>query len=132
MSKPCNVYIIGHQHPVYGDAVKVGITSNLGARLASLQTGSCEPLCIFFTAMLPNKEAAARIERQFHDYFHDYRLRGEWFSMPPDRAMFMLGNLLSDVIDARPAFEPFHVADYDTQADWVNDWCTRMEARLPE
>jgi hypothetical protein len=140
MSKPCYVYIVGHEHATFGYAVKVGITEALGGRMASLQTGSCEDLTLFYAARMPERQMAARAESLFHEIFDDRRIRGEWFGFPPGQAMFNLGNIVSRLaqetaaldpsdIGIAAAFEPFHEADYDTRAEWVNDWTTREEER---
>jgi hypothetical protein len=131
MSGPCSVYIVGHEHPIFGYAVKVGISESVGSRIAGFQTGNCEDLILFFFATLPDRATAMRAESLFHEMFDDYAIRGEWFAMSPDRATFMVGNIISDLAVPIPsAFEAFHAADYDMRADWVNDWAVRYEEML--
>lgn len=54
--------------------VKIGFTTNLDKRLASLQGGNAEKLTVIRT-MDGDKET----ERVLHGYFADQRLHGEWF-----------------------------------------------------
>lgn len=96
--KECYVYIIGHEHATFGHAVKVGITKSIGGRLASLQTGSCESLRLFFSFKMPNRESAMRVERGFHTHFDDRCIRGEWFGMPPEGALMLLSFFVAEVL----------------------------------
>lgn len=60
------------------NAVKVGTSSNVPARLAALKTASPTPLCLLGTAIGDAKE-----ERRIHRDLAEYRLEGEWFSDHP-------------------------------------------------
>ena len=72
------VYFVSSK--VRGYPVKVGRTTNLlaAARLTQLQTGS-PYLLEFFAAV----EAPEEYERELHDQFAKYALRGEWFRRAP-------------------------------------------------
>lgn len=61
------VYVAG-----FGSYVKIGITTNLDSRMAQLQTP--EPMMVY--ALL---DGWAAEERELHERFSEYRLRGEWF-----------------------------------------------------
>jgi len=142
-SKPCWVYVIGHQHAVHGDVVKVGISANVEARLGGLQTGSCEELTLFFCARLPDRDTAKQTESLFHSFYDDRRLKGEWFALEPGQAMFGLGTIISEIgrhlylperfaeekarMGIDEALAPFRDADDETQALWVNDYVEREE-----
>lgn len=61
-----------------GQYVKIGSTSDLKARIASLQTANARPL-----TLLKYLECKDRFEteRQFHDVFYNRRVNGEWFDI---------------------------------------------------
>lgn len=61
------------------DAVKVGKTKNLKARIAQLQTGCAERL-----RLLGWVPGYTRQEKALHQYFSRYRLVGEWFHFVGD------------------------------------------------
>ena len=75
------------------DVIKIGFASNLGARIASLQTGNPE-LLVLVMSLLGSREE----EKQIHERFSSKRLRGEWFSLDAE-----LEEFLDDLIDARAA-----------------------------
>ena len=57
-----------------GSAIKIGHTSDLKKRLASIATGSAAPLKIICTI-----EGTPRHERAIHHDLAAFRLNGEWF-----------------------------------------------------
>jgi Meiotically up-regulated gene 113 len=57
-----------------GDAVKIGRTGNLAARLKALATGSAVVL-----ELLAAVPGGARLEARLHRRWRHLRLRGEWF-----------------------------------------------------
>jgi Meiotically up-regulated gene 113 len=57
-----------------GDAVKIGRTGNLAARLKALATGSAVAL-----ELLAAVPGGARLEARLHRRWRHLRLRGEWF-----------------------------------------------------
>jgi len=62
-----------------GDApIKIGCSTNVFGRLATLQTASPAPLGVVCT--LPGDRTT---EATLHRRFKDYRLKGEWFSPAP-------------------------------------------------
>ena len=73
------VYIIG-----FGSYVKIGITTNLDARMSQLQTP--EPVKLY--ALL---EGWAREEQTLHGRFAEYRTFGEWFEKKGDLAEWIDG-----------------------------------------
>lgn len=70
--------------------VKVGITNNLTARLASVQTGSPNRLCIVHAFAAPNREVARALEGGFHEHMGEKRLAGEWFDVEPMHAVAVI------------------------------------------
>jgi hypothetical protein len=67
--------------------IKIGRTvGKVGARMATLQTGSPEPLMLL--AAVPG---GASVERGIHERFADLRLRGEWFRREPTLLAFIEG-----------------------------------------
>tara|TARA_R110000822_G_scaffold27790_1_gene82643 strand:+ start:443 stop:862 length:420 start_codon:yes stop_codon:yes gene_type:complete len=134
MSKRCSVYIVGYEHPRFGNVVKVGLSEAVASRIGQLQTASVDALILHLEVSLPDRGTAKFVERKFHQTFEDVCIRGEWFGMNPGRAMFMLGNMVNSEVfagalgPAPEAFEAFHTVDRETQTDWVNDWCEREEA----
>ena len=69
------VYFIGPE----GGPIKIGITTNVGQRLESLQTGSPVKLKVHAVA-----RAGRSLERAYHRYFDERRLSGEWFELNKD------------------------------------------------
>jgi len=57
-----------------GGSIKIGISSNIEKRLASLQTGSPYKLKVLLTI-----KGSEKLEKEIHSKFAEYRLSGEWF-----------------------------------------------------
>lgn len=72
------VYMIG-QSPDMKGLVKIGTTSNLTHRLASLQCGSPVPLQVVWSV-----PGDAALERHLHRALMEYRKHGEWFDLGSD------------------------------------------------
>ncbi len=87
MSKPCFVYLVDSDAPIWPErktrdvcsVFKVGISQNPRARLEFLRTSSPFQLSLYSTWKLPDREMAQTIEREFHDEMSKCRLSGEWF-----------------------------------------------------
>ena len=102
MSTPCYVYIIGHAAGgALAAPVKGGITSALGSRLSSLQTGNSTLLEVGFYFILPSRQEALISEKEFHDTMADYRLQGEWFGIEPLYALETLTGIVFDLLERR-------------------------------
>lgn len=86
--KTCYIYLITHKRDgsLYGP-VKVGITTNLNARLAQIQTGNPHQVDIALFFPTPGREFAAAFEQAFHHVMASKRLTGEWFDMEPVTAL---------------------------------------------
>jgi hypothetical protein len=78
------VYVVRGDH----NLVKIGVTTNPRARLASLRTGSAFPIDFSYIAVTPGE--AAPIERAAHALLDRHRLNGEWFDVAPELAVAAL------------------------------------------
>jgi hypothetical protein len=72
----------GRPHEPLGP-VKVGITSNVQSRLASVQTGCHRRLAVLAALPIPDRENARRVEAEIHKLGIHWRLEGEWFDLDP-------------------------------------------------
>jgi predicted GIY-YIG superfamily endonuclease len=63
-------------------AIKIGQTSNISKRLASLQTGGARQLKVLHSFEVSD-ERANQEEKHIHHCFRNRRMRGEWFSPCP-------------------------------------------------
>jgi hypothetical protein len=68
-----------------GNHHKIGVSTDPIARIASLQTGSHEPLDFSYIGVTPG--TGFEIERAAHDLLKNYRQSGEWFSVPASIAI---------------------------------------------
>ena len=66
--------------------VKVGITADPLARLASLQTGSSQKLELVYACGVKSNDGFA-VEQAAHAILWKHRLEGEWFDTTPDMAV---------------------------------------------
>lgn len=73
---------------VDGGPIKIGVTEDVPARLASLQTGSPLPLRVLAT--LP--AVGQRGEADIHERFASARRHGEWFESTPDLLAYITAN----------------------------------------
>lgn len=76
------VYAIGTED----GPVKVGITQSLHSRLRALQNGSPQKLELIWVYTTQDREAALRMERDFHEVYAEHRLEGEWFQITAEIA----------------------------------------------
>lgn len=75
--------------------VKIGVTSDIDSRIASLQTGN--PYILKCKALIPckDKNQAYNLESYLHDRFKKKRMVGEWFKLYD----FNLKKILDDFSD---------------------------------
>jgi hypothetical protein len=76
--------------------VKIGITSNVAARLASVQTGAPRRLTAVAVFNVPNRDIARKWELGFHRIFTNSRLEGEWFSIDPIECLETMCSYISE------------------------------------
>jgi hypothetical protein len=74
------LYVIRGDH----NMVKVGVTTNPSARLASLRTASAFPIDFSYIAVTPG--TGFDIEAGAHEVLKSHRCNGEWFDVPPEMA----------------------------------------------
>lgn len=67
--------------------MKIGIAKDPRQRLAALQTGNCEPLMLLGTIETDASEARP-FERELHDCWAAWHIRGEWFHAIPELIQF--------------------------------------------
>lgn len=70
--------------------VKIGITSNVPARFATLQTACPYPLVLVHVFTAPDLECARKTERAFHEVQKKHRSYGEWFNLSPIVALQLM------------------------------------------
>jgi hypothetical protein len=75
------LYVIRGEH----NMVKVGVTTNPSARLASLRTGSAFPIDFSYIAVTPS--TGFDIEAAAHKLIEKHRCTGEGFDVPPEMAV---------------------------------------------
>ena len=84
----CYVYIVATViKGVYMAPIKVGLTSNIDGRMASLQTGSAHKLTPVHWLPVPTRDIAADLESMWHQTFAENRMSGEWFNVDPLEAV---------------------------------------------
>lgn len=59
--------------------LKIGVARDPLRRLATLQTGSPEPLRLLHTRHCETTRAAKSLERALHRRFEPFHIHGEWF-----------------------------------------------------
>lgn len=78
--------------------MKIGTTTNVVSRLATLQTGSSNELQ--FVAILRTFRSGSSIETLAHNVFASHRLRGEWFSACDEIRNLGTNSAIATSIDA--------------------------------
>lgn len=84
------VYVIQGDHGL----VKIGVTTNMDARLAQLRTASAFPLRP--TYALAVQIDARQIEGEVHRRLDDHRCSGEWFDCSPEVAERTINEVAAD------------------------------------
>ena len=70
-----HLYAIGD-----GESVKLGVSTNVGKRLDSMQTGHPKRLNVLWKLFVGREKSPAyTAEKKLHKLCKSYRLRGEWF-----------------------------------------------------
>ena len=75
------LYVIRGDH----NMVKIGVSTNPNARLASLRTASAFPIDFSYIAVTPG--TGFDIEQAAHEMLKGHRCSGEWFDVPPEMAV---------------------------------------------
>jgi hypothetical protein len=64
-----------------GIPTKIGVASDICARLTSIQTGNWVKLGLKYIIWLPGKAASDRVEAELHRRYSEYKICGEWFDL---------------------------------------------------
>ena len=86
-----NAHFIQRKHIQYGivyfiqeenkfNMFKIGFTTNLAKRLTVLQTGNPDVLVVYRSI----QNVSMQKEHELHQYFANYHIRGEWYSITTD------------------------------------------------
>ncbi len=87
-----SVYVIGS----VGKFIKIGISTNVGRRLGSLQTASPFKLRVFASfPVSASFEMARRTEFEVHRRLAAYALEGEWFDLAAIEAVAVITAVIS-------------------------------------
>lgn len=73
-----------------GDHTKIGIATDVGARLRGLQGGNPYAVAVFGTRLFGGYSLARQIEKELHAEFAAVRGYGEWFRIDPEQVMASL------------------------------------------
>lgn len=79
LTKKGNVYFI---RDGMGN-IKIGIAKDPFSRIKELQTANPNELEIYYIMQVPKMWDAQVIEKELHEYFSNYRKKGEWFIEEP-------------------------------------------------
>jgi hypothetical protein len=103
------------KHMVYGiragSLLKIGVTSSIKHRMATLQNGSGVTITLVVLWEFRDRGMARAAEKHLHKTFAEHRRRGEWFEVRADevnREMVKSGHLFlaQSAPDARRSAEP--------------------------
>lgn len=86
------VYLI---HQADSDYVKIGIADDPPHRLRYLQTGNPQKLFIACLIACESRDVAIQVEHALHIVFADFRVTGEWFRLPTQKAIGRIDAILS-------------------------------------
>jgi hypothetical protein len=120
MIRPCYIYVIAQDRiktegGIRGP-VKIGLTNNPNSRLATVNTGSPNPLLFACVLRVNDRELAQLIERTAHGHFAEHRENGEWFSVPPMEAAEFLCDFLDEFLLSGVAKRLIEWEDYHRYA----------------
>lgn len=80
-ARPRYIYLIQ-----CGAYVKIGVATEVEARLSELQIGNPAKLILIWKSSYFTRAQAYRIERRTHGLLASYRTSGEWFQVDPETA----------------------------------------------
>lgn len=124
-----HLYIIAHRHAEkLVKPVKVGITSNLKARIRAVQTGNPAPVEFAFVFDFPNADIARSMELAFHNLQKEDRLTGEWFNIDVARALRLFCLYLDIAIQINLGDDEDPDAQMVRQLSGLNDALTLLRS----
>lgn len=86
----CYIYIMRKAGDGASGPVKIGITANPASRLSSINTASPFKVSLVCALATPKREIAKALEEAFHRTQAEHRLNGEWFDLPPLKAVVLM------------------------------------------
>ncbi len=112
------------------NAVKIGFSENLEARLKVLQTVSLDPLELIGTI-----EGDRDAEKELHKKFKDFKIRGEWFLMDSELKDFVR-DYVAPLAILGVEIKSFYLAGKLEKLDWrdrlINEWSEGFGSINPE
>lgn len=105
------VYIIEHEL----GPLKIGVAKRPSSRLRDLQTS-----CPYELSLKRSKQCddAQAVENYLHTRFSHYRMRGEWFDIPPRERKFEIPRTIKD--DGSPEPPVPEVSGRDVFDEWAD------------
>ena len=95
---------------IYADngLTKIGRTTHLPSRYYSLK--SCSPCDLNVLAFLKCDNIYG-MEREFHEMFHDKRVRGEWFDLREEDIAMLIDRqpILDDTVELMAVNDKYHL-----------------------
>ena len=93
----------------YG-SIKIGVSDNPEGRLGELQTGNHGQLFLIAKFPLASRAEAFLMEKELHEKFKEYRLKGEWFKKGILRKFKDRAELFPNVFPAqmKESFNSYH------------------------
>lgn len=85
-----HVYILAAKSGLKDGPVKIGVASDIKRRMAAIQTSCPYKIYLVHSFEFPSREMALQVERMFHDVQASWRTSGEWFSIAPKEALFLM------------------------------------------
>lgn len=79
--------------------VKIGISRKPKGRMNDLQKASASSVSLVSSQLAEGRGAALAVERRAHALLQPLRIRGEWFSVPPEAAALLVGRLCAGCDD---------------------------------
>lgn len=105
----CFLYVIGQATIlVPAPPFKIGVSTDIRDRLATLQTGSPVRLQVFHRRLVPaDGRSAFDREKNLHWHFRAHQVHGEWFRVPLDEIVWAINLEMSDQL-RRPERPVWH------------------------
>jgi len=106
-----HVYVIAKQidKDTFGAPVKIGIARYPHGRVHDLCTASPFKIGVVISFALPKRDMAKALENAFHTVMKEHRLHGEWFDLPPAKAISCMFANLEAFLKLHLKFSPEEV-----------------------
>lgn len=103
-----------------GNMVKVGITSDVNRRFATLQTGAPEPLRLRAVEVIGSRDKARRIEKSIHNRLAHRRTVGEWFCIDVEEAMEVTRRATNQAFGIRRSDKGIYFDSVEAMMTWAD------------